>query len=76
MRRFTIVRDRDDTGISGTGVVAEGIEFTDGTVAVRWRGPIEHPWGTTHATTVIHPDIENVIVLHGHGGATRVEWDD
>lgn len=35
MNRFELVRDVDVTGISGTGVVAEGVEFSDGTVALR-----------------------------------------
>jgi hypothetical protein len=74
MRTFILVRDEDITGISGTGPVAEGIEFSDGTVVMRWRGPIEHPWGTTEATTVVHPNIRNVENLHGHNGATHIEW--
>lgn len=74
MRTFLVVRDEDTTGISGTGVVAEGIEFGDGTVAMRWRGPIEHPWGTVYPTTVLHPHVENVESLHGHNGATHIEW--
>ena len=74
MRMFHLVRSEDPTGISGTGVVAEGVEFSDGVVVVRWRGPIEHPWGTTEATTVVHNDIVNVEMLHGHNGATVVEW--
>ena len=76
MRTFTVIRDVDVTGISGTGVVAEGVEFSDGTVAMRWLGPIEHDWGTVYPTTVLHPHIENVDNLHGHNGQTRVVWDD
>jgi hypothetical protein len=76
MRLFFLVRDEDPTGISGTGTVAEGVEFTDGTVACRWIGPIEHPWGTVYPTTVLHPDIENVTSLHGHNGSTRIVWTD
>ncbi|WP_109507368.1 hypothetical protein [Nocardioides speluncae] len=76
MRRFQVVRDEDVTGISGTGVVAEGVEFSDGTVAMRWHGPIEHPWGTVYPTTVLHPHAENVENLHGHNGATRIVWVD
>lgn len=76
MRTFQLVRDVDVTGISGTGPVAEGVEFGDGTVVLRWRGPIEHEWGTTEATTVIHPDITNVENLHGHNGQTHIEWKD
>lgn len=75
-RRFQLVRHADVTGISGTGVVAEGVQFTDGTVVVRWLKT-----GTTRPehvkpTTVVHDDIASVIGLHGHGGATVVEWLD
>lgn len=73
VRRFLLVRDVDVTGVSGTGVVAEGVEFTDGVVAVRWRAAGE---GGVKPTTVIHDGITSVIVLHGHDGRTRVEWLD
>lgn len=66
MRTFILRRDVDETGISGTGIVAEGIEFTDGRVAMRWI--------TSPASTAIYDDINAVEVIHGHGGQTRVEW--
>ena len=76
MKRFYLDRQQDVTGISGTGTVAEGIQFTDGTVVVRWL-----PAGTARPdhvkpTTVIHPDIESVIGLHGHNGSTQIVWLD
>lgn len=67
-RRFNLYRYADVSGISGTGVVAEGIEFTDGTVAMRWYGE----W----ASTTLWPSIEAVIAVHGHDGATQVLWQD
>lgn len=76
MRRFQLVRDIDVTGISGTGIVAEGVEFGDGTTVVRWlkRGTTrpEH----VKPTTVVHDDVESVIGLHGHGGSTTIDWLD
>lgn len=67
MRLFRLERDTDVTGISGTGVVAEGCEFDDGTVALRWRGQ----W----ATTVVHDEgIASVHHINGHDGKTRVVW--
>jgi hypothetical protein len=53
-------------GISGTGVVAEGVEFSDGKVAVRWLG--ETP------STVVWDSIAHARAVHGHGGATRIVW--
>lgn len=68
MRPFILRRDEDETGISGTGVVAEGIEFTGGVVALRWLGE----WPTS---VVFHErGIDSVLHVHGHGGKTRVEW--
>lgn len=37
-RRFLLERDRDVTGVSGTGHVAEDVIWTDGTVDVHWPG--------------------------------------
>lgn len=64
MRIFQLYRDRDVTGMSGTGVVADGFEFDDGTTVVRWRG--EYP------STVVWDDIGTAEIVHGHGGATRL----
>ena len=76
-RRFHLQRDVDHSGMSGTGIVAEGVEFTDGTTVVRWR---ETATARAHAgvkpTTVVFPDAAAVEALHGHGGATRLVWDD
>lgn len=76
-RRFLLQRHTDVTGISGTGTVAEGVQFTDGTVVVRWldvEGPAKERG--VCPTTVVFPSIEAVVALHGHGGATTVEWYD
>lgn len=77
MRNFNLDRSVDVSGLSGTGVVAEGVEFSDGTVVVRWLdtgvSQINKERGVK-PTTVVHPDIQSVEALHGHGGATRVVW--
>lgn len=67
-RRFLLIRDRDLSGISGTGVVVEGIEFHDKQCVLSW-------FGQFHSMEV-HPSIEQVIQLHGHGGATYLKWID
>lgn len=68
-RRFELQRDLDVSGVSGTGVVAEGIAFTDGTAAVHWIAGEHH-------STVVWPDVAGVEAIHGHGGATRLVWLD
>lgn len=72
MRKFVLVRDIDVTGISGTGPVAEGIEFSDGIVVLRWlRAGTSRP-SHVKPTTVIHDDIASVVGLHSHDGKTRI----
>jgi hypothetical protein len=78
-RRFRLIRNTDITGISGTGIVAEGIRFSDGTAVVRWRELPEGDAGYARgvrATTVIFPSIDAVEALHGHDGATEIDWLD
>lgn len=70
MRAFQLNRKTDVTGVSGTGLVAEGVEFTDGTVALRWIGK--------NPTSVVFHDngIESVRTIHGHDGLTEVRFVD
>lgn len=69
MRRFELHRDDDVSGISGTGVVAEGVEFSDGRASLRWVTG-------EHRSTVAWDSIESAVAIHGHGGATRLVWLD
>jgi len=66
VRTFRLLRDRDVSGVSGTGIVAEGVQFTDGTVAIRWL--------TEKASTVIWANLDDAMSIHGHDGATQVVW--
>lgn len=68
MRRFRIDRYQDPTGVSGTGCVAQGVVFSDGTVVVRWLG--ESP------TTTVHGSVESVERIHLHEGRSRIRWED
>jgi hypothetical protein len=65
-RTFELVRYHDLSGVSGTGVVAEGCVFTDGSVALRWRG--------NNPATAVWPDLDSILAVHGHHGATEVRW--
>ncbi|MGW3275479.1 hypothetical protein ACWDFH_29025 [Streptomyces kronopolitis] len=67
-RRFKLIRTDDVTGVSGGGHVADGVEWPDGTCALRWRTEI-----ATHAQ---YDCVEHVEHIHGHEGATRVEFVD
>lgn len=67
-RVFRLQRDRDISGVSGTGIVADGCQWPDGTVTIRWRG--DRP------STVNWDSIEHAEAVHGHGGATRIVMAD
>lgn len=68
-RRFVLDRNEDMTGVSGTGVVAEGVEFSDGTCVMRWV--------TQWRSTVFYEQgLEAVIRIHGHDGRTVVRFLD
>jgi hypothetical protein len=69
VRRFVLHRVMDVSGVSGVGRVAEGVEWSDGTVSLHWPGQ--------HASiTFWHGGILAVESVHGHGGATRVLYLD
>lgn len=67
-RPFILQRDRDTTGVSGTGAVADGTEWPDGSVTIRWRG--------RYPSTVIWDSLDYALLVHGHDGDTRVVWPD
>ena len=67
MRTFTLVRAEDVSGVSGTGVIAEGVQFHDGQCVLSWFG--------RHHTLEIAPCLEDVVAIHGHEGRTQVVWN-
>lgn len=67
-RVFELYRHRDVTGKSGTGTVAWGTQWPDGTVALRWT--------TANPSTVHWDNLDAIIAVHGHQGATEVRWLD
>lgn len=67
-RPFWLQRDRDVTGASGTGVVAHGTLWPDGTASVRWTGE--------RRSTVFWDSMEDAEAVHGHGGHTRIVFAD
>lgn len=65
MRNFILFREKDISNISGIGIVAEGTEFTDGSVALRWVVG-------DHRSTSTWNSMEDVKEIHGHSGATLI----
>lgn len=68
MRNFRLKRNYDSSGVSGTGYVTEGVVFSDGSVAMRWL--------TNVSSVCFYKSIFDVIEIHGHDGATVVEYID
>jgi hypothetical protein len=69
MRRFHFLREKDASGVSGVGKVAEGCLFTDtGQVVVHWIG--------NHPSINIYNSIDDVMFIHGHAGMTKIIFDD
>lgn len=71
MRTFTVERGHDESGISGTGVVMEGVEFSDGRVVIRWN---------TDPCSVVHwasfQDFKTICIEGHPSNDTVVRWSD
>lgn len=79
MRRFYLQRDEDVSGVSGTGIVAQGVEFNDTLIdpeAKSGSGKVVINWFGVHRSVVIWDSIEDALVIHGHDGRTKVVWMD
>lgn len=67
-RRFYLRRSRDPSGVSGIGIVADGVEFPSGKCAINWRGS----W----PSVAVYDSMKHVLAVHGHGGDTEAVWLD
>jgi len=67
MRTFHLNRAVDETGVSGTGRVAQGVVFDDGTCVLRWL--------TETPGTTVFADIDALMAVHGHDGKTEVVYE-
>lgn len=68
LRRFVLERAEDVSGTSGTGTVAEGVEFSNGQVVVHWLSQLE--------SVNVYANAKVLEKLHGHEGRTVVRWVD
>ena len=64
MRPFWLQRVEDESGVSGVGLVAEGVEFSNGWCALTWL--------TGHKSVAFYPSLEEVEAIHGHDGKTKI----
>ena len=65
-RNFVLNRVEDESGVSGTGPVAEG--------TVYWNGKATLVWRTETSSVAVYDSIEDLERVHGHGGKTKIEW--
>lgn len=76
MRRFVLERREDETGVSGTGQVLEGVVLKSGRVVTEWRPPLR--------SIGVYDDFEQFerIHVHPHKGPgpktskNRIIWID
>jgi len=68
IRTFHFQRDEDASGVSGTGVVAEGAIFSNTKIVLSWL--------TVHKSMAIYDSLAEMLAIHGHDGRTRLVWDD
>jgi hypothetical protein len=67
-RRFVLFRSEDESGVSGTGTVAEGVVFSSGKCVISWLSDTP--------SVEVYDSVEEIERIHGHGGKTRVRWVD
>lgn len=78
-RFFTLHRQDDETGVSGTGVVAWGVEWPDGSVSLRWLGATPsfvNYEGMPDDSELKRMGAKHAEQVHGHHGKTIINWRD
>lgn len=66
--RFKLMRDVDESGVSGTGHVADGVVF--------WNGKCVLCWRTNYNSVAVYDNLHTLRQIHEHGGKTKVVWID
>lgn len=67
-RTFDLVRFHDVSGVSGEGIVAQGVQFADGQVALQWPKP--------GRSVAVWDSVDALLRIHGHNGLTVVRFHD
>lgn len=73
MRRFTMRREFDVSGVSGTGIVLEGVHFSTGVVVIHWLTP--PPRGSIS----VFDDLSQFLAIHVQphpDNRTVLVWED
>lgn len=64
---YKVIRHEDESGVSGTGHVADAVIFSDGTTVLHWRGEL--------SSVAIYASLDAAIAIHGHEGKTAFVFD-
>jgi len=73
IRTFTIARQYDETGVSGVGVVIEGVTLATGQAIIHWLTP------APRGAIAIFDSMDDFIKIHikpHPGNASILTWDD
>jgi hypothetical protein len=64
---FQMYRENDESGVSGTGVVAYGMKWPEP------NGKVTLAWVASHDRTsvAVYDSMEDMKNIHGHGGSTK-----
>lgn len=87
-RQFVLYRYKDVSGISGEGVVAEGVEFANGQAVLKWhpktsnirkrdvRNRTKNKDFMFHGSISVFQSVDEIIEIHGHKGNSEVLYLD
>lgn len=62
---YKLVRHKDVSGVSGTGLVAWATEYPNGWCTVAWEINSKCP------SVVVYQSLAHAIAIHGHSGSTE-----
>ena len=68
MKTFHLVRHKDLSGVSGTGIVAEGVQLSNQKCILHWLSKAE--------AITVYDSMAELEQIHGHDGATIVVFDE
>ncbi len=68
VRTFKQLRREDVSGTSGTGIVALGAVFPDGTTVIQWQSTVR--------SVAIYKSYADALFIHGHGDKTGFVFDE
>lgn len=71
LKFFRLIRKKDVTGVSGTGVVAYVVKVDPKHIFVKWEPTPSIP--NSYNGITVYPCMEAVEAVHGHNGSTVIE---